>query len=187
MIAKALNAFSRSAGSRRLIARLARDRRGLAAVEFAFIGTFGCFAALNMADIAIYTRDRMQVESAAQMGAQAAFATCDLTHVPATIDCPNMNAAVTTAVQSTGLGTAVTVASGYPSEGMYCVNSSGQLVYVSDVYSRPDDCTSVGTPSNTPSDYVLVQVNYTYSPLFTFSAASVFGTTISKTAWVRLG
>jgi hypothetical protein len=70
---------------------------------------------------------------------------------------------------------------------MYCVNSSGQLQYVSDVYSRPDDCTSVGTPTNTPSDYVLVQVNYTYAPLFGFSAANLLSTTITKTAWVRLG
>jgi Flp pilus assembly protein TadG len=168
-------------------ARFSRDRAGVAAIEFGFIATFLAFAGLNAADLAIYERDRLQVENAAQMGAQAAFVQCPLVDVPATINCPDMSSHVTTAVQSTGLGASVTLADGSPSEGMYCVNSSGQLQYVSDVYSRPDDCTSVGTPTNTPSDYVLVQVNYTYAPLFGFSAANLLSTTITKTAWVRLG
>jgi len=187
MALRALTEFCQFARARAFTARFRHDRAGVAAIEFGFIATFLCFAGLNAADLAIYERDRLQVENAAQMGAQAAFATCPLDMVPATLDCPGMNTAVTTAVQSTGLGASVSVASGYPSEGMYCVNSSGALVYVSDVNNRPNDCNSVGTPSNVPSDYLLVRVNYTYAPLFGFSAANLLGTTITKTAWVRMG
>jgi len=187
MIARAAFPFRKSAGKRSVMARFSRDRRGLAAIEFGLIASFLAFAALNMADLAIYSRDRLQVENAAAMGTQAAFNACPLAQVPATTNCPTLNSAVNTAVHSTGLGNAVSLASGYPSEGMYCVNSTGVLVYVSDVNSRPDDCTSVGSPSNTPSDYILVQVSFTYSPLFGFSAAYILGTTITRTSWVRMG
>lgn len=187
MIAKVLTPPQRSDRRKSLIARFSRDQRGIAAIEFGFIATFLAFAGLNVADLAIYERDRLQVENAAAMGTQAAFAACPLAAVPATINCPTMNSAVTTAVHSTGLGNSISLASGYPSEAMYCVNSSGVLVYVSDVYTRPNDCNSVGTPSNVPSDYVLVQVNYTYAPLFGFSASNILGTTVTRTAWVRMG
>jgi Flp pilus assembly protein TadG len=187
MTVQVLNAFRRFARVRSFTRQFSHDRAGLAAIEFGFIATFLCFAGLNAADLAIYERDRLQVENAAQMGAQAAFVTCPLDKVPATLDCPGMNAAVTTGVQSTGLGASVSLADGYPSEGMYCVNSAGVLVYVSDVNNRPNDCNSVGTPSNVPSDYILVRVNYTYAPLFGFSAANLLSTTITKTAWVRMG
>jgi len=187
MIAKAPTPMHRSDRRQSLIARLARDRRGIAAIEFGFIASFLAFAGLNVADLAIYERDRLQVENAATMGAQAAFAACPLDAVPATNNCPTMNTAVTTSVHSTGLGNAVSLAAGYPSEGMYCVNSAGVLVYISDVYNRPNDCNSVGTPSNVPSDYILVRVNYTYTPLFGFSPTNILGTTITRTSWVRMG
>ena len=151
MTVQALNAFRRFARVRSFARQFSHDRAGLAAIEFGFIATFLAFAGLNAADLAIYERDRLQVENAAQMGAQAAFVQCPLVDVPATINCPTMNASVSNAVQSTGLGASVSLADGYPSEGMYCVDSTGVLVYVSDVYNRPNDCTNVGTPSNVPS------------------------------------
>ena len=70
-----------------------------------------------------------------KVGAQTAWKTCNTTNLlPATQNCTtsngaaaNLNAAVTTAIQSTSLGTLATLASGYPAEGYYCVNSSGAL------------------------------------------------------------
>jgi hypothetical protein len=99
-----------------------------------------------------------------------------------------MNGAITTAVQSTTLGTNVTVASGYPTEGYYCVNGSGVLTWVSDVNSPPNDCSGAGNAGTIPHDYVKVQTNYTYAPLFPgLSVGSTLPTAITATSWVRLG
>ena len=178
----------RVTGFRRLMRFLKRLRShdGVAAIEFAMIGGFASISMLNAADVAIYARDRLEVENATEIGAQAAWKTCDSKHVPATVNCPGLNSAVTTAVQSTSLGTAVTLQSGSPSEGYYCVDSSGVLTRVSDVSSKPVDCTSAGTPSNSPGDYIKVQTTFTYAPLFPASVASAFAATITKTAWMRL-
>jgi Flp pilus assembly protein TadG len=167
---------------------LRKDVRGLAAIEFALIAGFLCYALLNVADVSIYLFDRVQVNNATQMGAQAAWATCDLNHLPASTKCPSMNGAVTTAVQSTSLGNNVSLQSGYPSEGFYCVNSSGVLTWVSDVSSRPNNCSSVGSAGTEPSDFVKIQTRYTYAPIFSgLSVAAVFPTTITYISYVRLG
>ena len=166
-----------------------RDQKGVAAIEFAMIAGFVSVSALNAVDIALYARDRMEVENATEMGAQAAWKACDSQHLPATVNCTTLNSAVTTAVQSTSLGSGVTLQSGSPSEAYYCVSSAGVLTYVSTVSSKPTDCSSVGVATNKPGDYVKVQTTYTYAPLFPgiTVAASAFGSTISRTAWMRLG
>jgi Flp pilus assembly protein TadG len=169
----------------RLLKRL-RKQDGVAAIEFALIVGFASVSIINAADIAIYARDRMEVESATEMGAQAAYKTCDTHHLPATVNCAGLNAAITTAVQATSLGTGVTLQAGSPTEGYYCVNSSGALVLVHDTSSKPADCTSVGTPANTPGDYIKVQTTFAYSAMFPGSVASVFPTHILKTAYMRL-
>ena len=152
------------------------------------IAGFLSIAVLNVADIAQFYFAKIQVNDATQMGVQAAWATCDLNHIPASVKCPSMSAAVTRAVQSTSLGTAVSVQSGYPAEGYYCVNSSGALQYMSDVNSPPADCTAAGVSTTVPADYVKVQTTYNFSPLFSgISIASAFPSAITATAWVRLG
>jgi Flp pilus assembly protein TadG len=161
---------------------------GVAAIEFALIGGFASVSALNVADIAIYAADRLEVENATSMGAQAAWKTCDSSHLPATVNCPGLSAAVTTAVHGTMLGTNVSLKAGFPSEGYYCVNSTGVLTYASSVATKPNDCSAQGVASNSPGDYIEVQTTYTYSPIFpAMTLTSAFGTTISKTAWMRLG
>ena len=164
------------------------DVRGLASIEFAFIAGFLCYALLNVTDVAVFLFDELQVNNATQMGAQAAWATCDLNHLPASTKCPSMNSAITTAVQSTTLGTNITVASGYPAEGYYCVNTSGALQWVSNVSSPPNNCSAAGNAATVPSDYVKVQTTYTYAPLFPgLSVGSTLPTTITATSYVRLG
>jgi Flp pilus assembly protein TadG len=173
---------------KRLAKRFGKDSRGLAAIEFALIASAVGVVVLNVADIAGYLFDQLEVENATQMGAQAAYTACPFDSLPATVNCAGLSAAVTAGVQSTSLGTAVTVVTGYPTEAYYCVNTSGALTSVGAVTaSKPSDCTSAGSSSTQPGDYLQVQVTYTFAPMFgTASVASLLSTTITKTAWVRL-
>ena len=136
------------------------------------------------------------VQEAAQVGAQTAWKTCNTTNLlPATQNCTtsngaaaNLNAAVTTAIQSTSLGTRATLASGYPAEGYYCVNSSGALESVRSLSSEPANCSAAGNANTSPSDYVQIAVTAAYSPIFPgFSVVGFWGvSSISSTGWMRL-
>jgi Flp pilus assembly protein TadG len=171
-----------------LLRALRQDTGGVAAVEFALIGTFLCIGMLNVVDVATYAYQQMEVANAAEMGAQAAWQTCDQTMLPATTACAGLTSAVTAAIQSTALGQNVTLVSGSPSEGYYCLNSSNALQRVSDVTSKPSDCSATGEAGVSPSDYVQVQVTYTYAPLFLdITVASLLTTPIVETAFMRLG
>jgi Flp pilus assembly protein TadG len=184
--------MSASPPTKRLFARpswrrLRRDARGLAAIEFALIASFMAMAVLNVVDISVFLYDRLQVANATQMGVQAAWQACDLNHLPVTTKCPAMSAAVTAAVQSTSLGTDVTLQSGYPTDAYYCVNTSGALQYVSDYATPPDDCTVAGNSAVAPAEYVQIQTTFTYTPIFTgLSIVSILPATITSSAWVRL-
>jgi len=163
-----------------------RDCRGVAGVEFALIGGFLCLAVVNVADIGTYLYKRMNVENAALVGAMSALKACDATELPATVNCPGLTAAVTAAIQSTSLGSAVTLSSAV-SEGYYCVNASNTLQYVSSVASKPADCSAAGMPALQPADYVQVAVTFSYTPIFAgISVAGLFPTPITKTAMVRM-
>ncbi|MEJ2375618.1 MAG: pilus assembly protein [Pseudolabrys sp.] len=162
------------------------DRRGVAAIEFALFVGFISVAVLNTADVSIYIYKRMQVENATEMGAQAAWQHCGLDQLPATTNCSGFLTAVQNAIQSTSLGTQVSLQTGYPTEGWYCVDSSGVLQYVSDYSTKPADCSAVGTTYQ-PADYVKIQTTYTYTPLFGgISVAGAFTTPIVRTAMMRL-
>jgi Flp pilus assembly protein TadG len=153
---------------------LAADTRGAAAVEFALIAGMLIIGLFNTIDLARYLYTSMEVSNATQMAAQSVWQTCDVAHLPASTKCSGWSTAATTAAQSTSLGTAVTLATGSPSEGYYCVNGSGALVRVSDVNSAPSDCSGVGNATAKPADYVAVSTSYTYTPLF--PALNVSGT-----------
>lgn len=167
---------------------LRKHSGGVAAFEFAIIAPALIWVILNVVDGAFYAFDRIQVQNAAEMGAEAALKTCDLNHVPATTQCSGLSQAIKAAIQSTSLGTQITLQSGSPSEGYYCVNASNQLKYVSDVSSKPADCSAVGMPSGVPADYISVQTSFAYSPLIpAISIVSLLTTPITSTAWMRLG
>jgi Flp pilus assembly protein TadG len=167
---------------------LAGNRRGAAGIEFAMIASALVVAVFNVIDITRYAYADMEVNDAAQMGAQASWQTCPMTQIPATVNCPGLSAAVTASVQSTSLGTNVSVASGYPTEGYYCVNGSGALVYVAAVTAtKPTDCSSVDNASATPGDWVQVEATYTYAPLFpALNIATTFPTTVTASSMMRL-
>ena len=89
------------------------DRRGVAAIEFGFFAVFLSIALANVTDVSIYIYQRMQVENATEIAAQAALKTC-ATQLPATVNCTGLNTAMQNALQSTSLGTSVSFASGSP-------------------------------------------------------------------------
>jgi Flp pilus assembly protein TadG len=164
------------------------DRRGIAGVEFAIFASILSVAVLNAVDVSIYIYQRMQVENATQMGAQAAWKTCDTNHLPAITNCSGLTTAIQRAVQSTSLGTLITLQTGSPSEGYYCVNSSNSLQYMSGVTTKPADCSAAGMSSLQPGDYIQVSTTFTYAPLFgSLSVGSRFTTPITRTALMRLG
>jgi len=173
----------------RHVTALKSDQQGTSAIEFSFFAALLSFAALNLTDISIYVYQRMQLENAAQIGAQAVWKACDpfKGYLPATTNCPGMTTTLTSAVQSTSLGTSVSIQSGYPAEGYYCVNSSGSLQYVSAISSKPADCSAVGMATLQPADYIQIQTTYSYAPLFPgITVAGLFSTPITKTTMIRL-
>ena len=173
--------------------RYRSEQRGAAAAEFALVLTLLTIPILNVVDLAVYSWDKMQVDNAAQVAVQAAYATCNnSSKIPATpssyANCPTMPAAVTMAAQSTRLGTGVTVTS--TTENFYCVNTSTNVLVTVGTFpgTKPANCSSVGSASDKPGDYVLITVSYTYTPVFSaVSIASTLVTPITRTAWMRLG
>ncbi len=173
------------------IKAISTDRSGVAAIEFGIFSVFLALALANVVDVTMYLYQRMQTENATEVAAQAAWKTCDLTVLPPTTDCSTLAASVTavqSALGSTSLGTRVSLVSGSPSVGYYCVNSSNALQYVSDISSKPVDCTVAGTPSLQPGYYIQVQTTFTYTPIFPgMSISSTFPTPINRTSLMRLG
>jgi hypothetical protein len=88
------------------------DTQGAAAVEFAGAAMMLIVGILNAVDVGYYVLKRMEVENAAQVGAQAAWKTCydQSFMLPATQNCPSLTSAITAAIQSTSLGNLVTLA-----------------------------------------------------------------------------
>jgi len=145
---------------------------------------------LNAVDVGYYIHKRMEVENAAQVGAQAAWKTCNdqKSMLPATENCAGLTNAITAAIQSTSLGTAVSLASGYPTEGYYCVDSSNALQSVGTLSNKPPNCSATGNSKTSPGDYIQVQATYQYAPLFKITVMHVWGiTSITMTSWMRLG
>jgi hypothetical protein len=142
---------------------MSADQSGVAAIELGIFAPLLFLALVNVVDVTIYLYQRMQVQNATQVAAQAAWKACDLPKLPATVNCPGLTTAIQNALASTSLGTGVSLVSGSPAEGYYCVNSSNALQYVSDVTSKPLDCTAAGTPSLQPGDYIQVQSTFTYA------------------------
>jgi hypothetical protein len=172
----------------RISVRLLASDAGTALIELAFVAPILALLLLNLFDFSTLVWDMMETDYSAQVGAQAAFKTCAGGPLPAMTagNCPNLTTAITAAIQSTSLGTNVSVSSGYPAENYYC--TSGTTLESVGTYSSPPspfDCSSVGNPGVTPGDYIQVQVTYSYSP--TFAGLSLASSqTLTSTALERL-
>ncbi len=173
------------------IKAISADQSGVAAIEFGIFAPLLFLVLANVVDVTMYLYQRMQVQNATEVAAQAAWKTCDLTALPLTTDCSTLAASVTavqSALASTSLGTSVALVSGSPTVGYYCVNSSNALQYVSDISSKPADCTAAGTPSLQPGYYIQVQTTFTYTPIFPgLSISSTLPNPIISASLMRLG
>ena len=170
--------------ARRALPDLRRSVSGTAAIEFALVALVLVPVLLNVVDFSFLIWGQMEVDNAAEMGAQAAYTTCSTSgSTPATTNCASLNTVVTTAIQSTSLGNSVSLATGYPSEAYYC--TSGTSLQSVGSYSSPPspfNCSAVGNATATPGDYITIRVNYSYSPLFSgLSLASAQTLTASGT------
>ncbi|HEX3700459.1 MAG TPA: TadE/TadG family type IV pilus assembly protein [Phenylobacterium sp.] len=169
-----------------ILARLGRDQRGVAAVEMSLVTGIFAVAMMNAVELGRYAYVLMEAGQATQAGAEAAYVTCDAAHVPATENCPNLADAVTTAIHSTSLGSAVSL-HGDIGEGYYCLDSSDALVFAGDVSSKPADCSAYGQPSLGPALYLQVSTTYAYAPMLgAVTLAQAFPATINKTSWMRM-
>lgn len=171
-----------------------RSEKGAAAAEMALLFTLLIPPLLNVVDIAVYAFRRMQVELAAEAGVQAVRARCSPLQAPVTQLCTTgLVTAITSAVQSTSLGSSVGLQAGAPKEGYFCVNSSGSLQLVGSlgqIGSPPvqttTDCSSYGSAAS-PADYVQVSVTYAYTHLFpAVSVAGLLPSPVTRTAWYRV-
>lgn len=172
------------------------DVRGAAAAEFVLWISLLAFPVLSAVDIGTYIFQRMQVEMAAQAAVQAAWHACNASSLlPATQKCSGLLTSMTNAAQGTTLGTAVTVVSGSPSEGYYCLDSSNALALVGTAGTigapptqpAPFDChTKIAGSATLPGDYIKFQVSFVYKPVFSVSLGSALTTPITRTAWMRL-
>lgn len=177
----------------RRLRRYRTERSGAATAEFALVLTLLLLPILNVIDLGIYIYQRMELDNAAQVAAHAIWATCALDiNLPATPNsyakCPTAPTARDTAVQSTTLGTNVTVTS--TTEGYYCVNTSTNALVAVGSFpnTKPADCSSVGSASDAPGDYIFVTASYTYSPLLrNLSVTTLLTTPMTRTASLRLG
>jgi len=166
------------------------DQRGVAAVEFATSAAFLIVGVMNAVDVGVYTYRRMEVENAAQAAARAAWKTCyDQSYMlPATQNCPGLNAAITAAIQSTSLGNAVSLSAGYPAEAYYCVNAANELQEVGGLSSKPANCSAAGNANATPGDYIQIGVTYPYASLMPgLTVIGAWGlSSINMVGWMRL-
>lgn len=147
------------------------------------------FILLNVADIAMYTYARMQVDLGAHEAVGAARVLCSTSaQLPAKQNCGStLDSTMLSAAQSTSLSTRVTL--GASSEAYYCSDSSSVLQQVAAYNATPPaNCSGTITGSTAvPGDYISVTASYTFTPVFPgASIASALPTTISRIAWMRL-
>jgi len=170
--------------------RLLRDQSGLAAMELALVAGTLSTVMLNGVEIARFYFAKMEVQNATQMAAQAVWKNCDTpAKSPVTINCSARTTAMTNGLQSTSLGSNVTLSSGYPTEAYYCAaTADGSLINVGSVSSpKPTTCSPNGSGADTPGDYIVIQARYTYAPIFTgITIGSLLPTTITASTKMRI-
>lgn len=170
--------------------RLFRDTRAAASAEFVLILPGIAFVLFNVVDLSMYIWTKMQVDLAAHEAVGAARVLCDTAaELPATTNCANLNATMSTAAQSTSLGSSVNVDTANTTERYYCANSSGVLVQVAlATATPPSNCSATVAGSTTaPGLYIGVTASRAFNPIFAgASITSALATPITRTAWLRL-
>ena len=170
------------------IRRFLTDQRGVAALEFALVGSLLVAALFNVAEVSRYAYLAIQVSAASQAGAQGALVECDTQHIPATTSCPGLINAVSTALHSTSLGNDIAL-DGALQEGWYCVNTSSHaLQLMGDAAHKPLNCGEAGDVTAEAGLYLRVNVTYHYDAMFPgLTIAEAFPENITRSAWMRMG
>lgn len=170
--------------------RLFADNSGLATIEFALASTALTVGLLNGLEVARWSLQKMEVANAVHSATLSVWNACDTKHLPAKTKCTGLTTAITNGLQTTSLGTSVTLATGYPTEGYYCVNSTtGVLTKVADYSAtKPADCSAQGDATHSPGDYVVIQATYAYTPLIGghLTVGSTLQSTLTSTGYIRL-
>ena len=150
------------------LGRFLTEEDGNVVIEFALVAPVLVVLIVNILDFSSLIWDQMEVDYSAQTGGQAGYKECSTRTLPAksATNCPNLDTKVTTAIQSTSLGTGVTSATGSPSEIYYCVSGTTLQSVATYPSSPPANCSAYGNASVAPGDYLVVNVNYSYSPTF---------------------
>jgi Flp pilus assembly pilin Flp len=167
------------------------NRSGAAGIEFALVASVLCMLLLNGIEIAHYAYAAVQVQHAAQVGAQAVWKACDPTkELPATTKCAGMSAAIAAAIRSTSLGDRVVLQANSPSERYYCLGSANALIPTDGIAldAKPADCKTIpGAQAGRPGDYIKVDVTYEYAPIFLdFTVGKFFTGPVTGTTYMRL-
>jgi len=137
---------------------LRRARDGVSTIEFAFVSAILCALTLGVLDFGMGFYKYMQVQSAAQAGAQYAMLNPGATNT-------NISSAVTNATTLSGLA----VASGYPQNSCGCPTGST---------SSPTGmtwgvtCGSACGVGGTAQQYILVRAQASYSTIMTWPGLS---------------
>jgi len=169
---------------------LFKENSGLATIEFALASTILVYGLMNGLEAARYSFQKMEVRNAVHAAAHAAWNACDTQHLPAKTNCGTaLNTAIANGLASTSLGTAVTATATSPTEGYYCLATSGSsnTLTLATSQSTPT-CSNVGGVAYTPADYLFVSATYSYTPLFgtKLTIGHLFPTTITATSQIRL-
>lgn len=171
-------------------AAISPDKQATSAIEFALFVPLLVVGLLNTVEVSRYYYQAMEVENAAQMGAQTAWKTCNKNSLlPAMKYCPELVTAVQAAVQSTSLGSNITLQAGFPSEAYFCLDSGNALKSVGDATKvvEPKDCSAVGMATLKPADYIQINTTFTYVPLFAdLTIVHNFPNPLVKNAYMRL-
>lgn len=139
---------------------------------------------LNLVDIGLYVFQRMEVENAANSGAQAMFANCSASDFN-TCDKTNVNNAITSAVQSTILGNKVAWQNSgtfWTDVTKYCPDQATNSLVV-----QSTQCSSTTSTGDFPGTYAKITVRYPFAPAFPgVTLASGLTGNIDYTTYVRL-
>lgn len=162
------------------------DERGVAAVEFSFVIGLLAVVLMSTAEIGRYAWSASQVGAAAQSAAYAVLVNCEVNETPVTLNCPDLAATVTSALQGSALKSQVTLQKPVE-EAWYCLDGSRRLQkYSTYLQSPPGSCSGYGGGS-TPALYLKVEAQFDYDPMFPgLTLVESFPDKVKRTAWMRV-
>jgi Flp pilus assembly protein TadG len=153
---------------RKPLPSLARDRRGVAAVEFALVCTLLLIMLGGITDYGLALLDKSRLANAVAQGVQYAF-----------LNPASSSSRVQTVVQSSSSlsGVVATVA------GPVCRCITGTTT---PTLATPATCTTACADGTQPGTYFIISANYTYNAILPGFSRLTGTTTISESASVRV-